>query len=33
LILVLVALGGGWVINEFASKNWLVAISGLNPAT
>jgi short-chain fatty acids transporter len=30
LILVLVALGGGWVINEFASKNWLVAISGLN---
>lgn len=30
LILVLVALGGGWVINEFASKNWLIAISGLN---
>ena len=30
LILVLAALGGGWVINEFASKDWLVAISGLN---
>ncbi|MFX1767313.1 TIGR00366 family protein [Paraburkholderia sp. A1RI-2L] len=30
LILVLVALGGGWLVNEFASKNWLVAISGLN---
>ncbi|MDR5781491.1 TIGR00366 family protein [Caballeronia sp. LZ065] len=30
LILVLVALGAGWVINEFAGRNWLVAISGLN---
>lgn len=30
LILVLVALGAGWLINEFARENWLVAISGLN---
>lgn len=30
LTLVLVALGAGWVWNEFASKSWLIAISGLN---
>jgi short-chain fatty acids transporter len=30
LTLTLVMLGGGWVWNEFATKSWLLAISGLN---
>jgi len=30
LTLAVVALGAGWIWNEFATKNWLIAISGLN---